>query len=95
MLPVLAVRHFEFLSFFQMVETTMDSDSYNVRSLTCAFLQASRPFTMHPQLAVEVFLPEFSEPNISSVVGQRAAAEIPIKCCKKKRQSAQKLKYIW
>lgn len=38
---------------------------------------------MHPELAVEVFLPEFGEPNIPPVVGQRAAAEIPIERCKK------------
>lgn len=41
-----------------------------VQNLTCAFLQATGPFSMHPQLTVEVFLPELGEPNISSVVGQ-------------------------
>ena len=56
-----------------------------VQTLTCAFLQAARPFTVHPQLTVEVFLPELREPNVSSVVGQRAASEIPIKRCKKQR----------
>lgn len=55
-------------------------------SLTCAFLQAARPFTMHSQFTVKVFLPEFSKPNISSVVGQRTATEIPVKCCVKDRQ---------
>lgn len=38
--------------------------------LTCAFFQATGSFAVHPQLTVEVFLPEFGEPNISSVVGQ-------------------------
>lgn len=39
-------------------------------TLTRAFLQAAGPFAVHPQLAVEVFLPELGEPNVSSVVGQ-------------------------
>lgn len=41
---------------------------------------------MHPQLTVEVFLPELSEPNISSVVGQWAATEIPVERWKKKKK---------
>lgn len=65
-----------------------------MQTLTCAFLQAARPFTVHPQLTVEVLFPELREPNISSVVGQRAATEISIKRCSKKRQSRQKLRYI-
>lgn len=37
---------------------------------------------MHPQLAVEVLLPELGEPHVPPVVGERAAAEVPIERCK-------------
>lgn len=37
---------------------------------------------MHPQLTVEILLPELREPNVPPVVGQRAAPEIPIERCR-------------
>lgn len=42
---------------------------------------------MHPQLTVEILLPELSEPNISPVVGKRAATEILVKRCKKEKSA--------
>lgn len=51
-------------------------------TLTCAFLQAAGPLSVHPQLAVEVLLPELGEPHVPPVVGERAAAEVPIERCK-------------
>lgn len=50
--------------------------------LTCAFLQVAGSFPVHPQLTVEIFLPELREPNVPPVVGQRAALEIPIERCR-------------
>lgn len=51
------------------------------RSLTCALLQVACSFAMHSQPAAEVLLPELGEPDVSPVVGQRAAAEIPVERC--------------
>lgn len=50
-------------------------------SLTCAFLQVAGSFSVHPQLTVEILLPELREPNVPPVVGQRAAPEVPIERC--------------
>lgn len=41
---------------------------------------------MHPQLTVEILLPELGKPNVSSVVGQRAASEIPVKRCERRQK---------
>lgn len=62
-----------------------------MQRFTCAFLQAAGSFAVHSQLTVEVLLPEFSKPNISSVVGQRAAAEIPVKRCKERTHRSKSL----
>lgn len=37
------------------------------------------------QLAVEVFLPKFSKPDVSAVVVQRPAGEVAIETCPGKR----------
>ncbi len=71
---------FVFYKWWKTVSHVMQG--VKVLSLTCTFLQATRPFSVHPELTVEVVLPELSKPDIPSVVGQRAATEIPIKCCK-------------
>lgn len=69
--------------------------SWNLRStesntcelcLTCALLQVAGPFSVHPQLTVEILLPELREPNVPPVVGQRAAPEIPIERCRGGKQ---------
>lgn len=49
--------------------------------LTCAFLQAAGPLSVHPQLAVKVLLPELGKPHVPPVVGERAAAEVSIERC--------------
>jgi len=47
-------------------------------SCTCTFLRASRLLAMHPKLASKILLPEFCEPDVPAVVGERAAPEVAI-----------------
>lgn len=48
------------------------------RALTCTLSGRSRFLEVRPQLAPEVFLPEFGKPNVAAVVGQRATLEVAI-----------------
>lgn len=51
---------------------------FSVRSVTCTFLGAPGLLAVHPELASEILLPEFSEPDVAPVVGERAAPEVPV-----------------
>ena len=49
---------------------------------TCTFLGAPRLLAMHPKLAAKILLPEFCEPDVATVVGERAAPEVAIERCR-------------
>lgn len=56
-------------------------------ALTCALLNVAAFLQrMSTQLAMEVFLPELSEPDVSPVIVQRPAGEIAIKTCQGSRR---------
>lgn len=62
--------------------------------LTGALFKASWPFSMHPQLASKVLLPEFRKPHIPSVVGERAATEVAIERYGKRGEEKKEIN-IW
>ena len=63
-------------------------------SPTGTLLRAARTLAVHAQLAVEVLLPEFSEPHVPPVVGQRAASEVAVERCERKKKTHEKQRSV-